>query len=117
MSIQLHTIAKKYSEHLSVIKYDVEGKNTKSLKVEMLLQGVHVRGLPTLLLYNNGAPVATHSGAIAEQDLHDWLDNNLATISDTKSVSKKEVEERDAVNEVLTSGKRGFVSFVDRYTL
>jgi hypothetical protein len=27
------------------------------------------------------------------------------------------VEERDAVNEVLTSGKRGFVSFVDRYTL
>jgi thioredoxin-like negative regulator of GroEL len=117
MSIQLHTIAKKYSQHLSVIKYDVESKNTKSLKVEMLLQGVHVRGLPTLLLYNNGVPVATHSGAITEQDLYGWLDNNLATISETKSVSKKEVEERDAVNEVPTSGKRGFVSFVDRYTL
>ena len=123
MSIQLHTIAKKYSQHLSVIKYDVESKNTKSLKVEMLLQGVLVRGLPTLLLYNNGVPVATHSGAITEQDLYGWLDNNLATISETKSgnnnmeVSKKEVEERDAVNEVPTSGKRGFVSFVDRYTL
>jgi thioredoxin-like negative regulator of GroEL len=89
----------------------------------MLLQGVLVRGLPTLLLYNNGVPVATHSGAITEQDLYGWLDNNLATISETKSgnnnmeVSKKEVEERDAVNEVPTSGKRGFVSFVDRYTL
>jgi hypothetical protein len=113
-------IAKKYSEQISVIKYDVENTNTKNLKVEMLLQGILVRGLPTLLLYKNGVPVATHSGAITETGLHEWLDNNLATITGDVSeimnvkVSKDD-EERDKA--VPTGRKRGFVSFADRYSL
>lgn len=107
------TVAKKYSQHLSVIKYDVENINTKNLKVEMLLKGVLVRGLPTLILYNNGAPLATHSGAMTEQDLFDWLDVKLATIPRNQSVKD---EEREA-NSVSTGGKRGFVSFADRYSL
>lgn len=113
----IHT-AKKYSEQISVIKYDVENSNTKNLKVEMLLQGILVRGLPTLLLYKNGVPVATHSGAITETGLYEWLDNNLATITgDVNSVKVSKDEERDVAKDVPTGTKRGFVSFADRYSL
>ena len=113
----IHT-AKKYSEQISVIKYDVENSNTKNLKVEMLLQGILVRGLPTLLLYKNGVPVAKHSGAITETGLYEWLDNNLATITgDINSVKASKDEERDAAKDVPTGTKRGFVSFADRYSL
>ncbi len=65
-----------YSEKLSVVKYDVEGENNENLKVEMLLQGVVVRGLPTLLLYGEGVPLATRTCAITEKDLKEWLDCN-----------------------------------------
>jgi thiol-disulfide isomerase/thioredoxin len=41
--------AEKYSAQLSILKYDVEGPNNQGLKVEMLLQGVRVSGLPTLM--------------------------------------------------------------------
>ena len=89
--------------------------------VELLLQGVLVRGLPTLLLYNNGVPLATHSGAITDQDLFQWLDDKLATVTGSKSeinvVKVPKREEQDAASEVPTGGKRGFVSFADRYTL
>ena len=113
----IHT-AKKYSEQISVIKYDVENSNTKNLKVEMLLQGILVRGLPTLLLYKNGVPVATHSGAITETGLYEWLVNNLAKITgDINSVKVSKDEERDAAKDVPTGTKRGFVSFADRYSL
>lgn len=116
----IHT-AKKYSEQISVIKYDVENSNTKNLKVEMLLQGILVRGLPTLLLYKNGVPVATHSGAITETGLYEWLDNNLAKItgdiSEIMNVKVSKDEERDVAKDVPTGTKRGFVSFADRYSL
>lgn len=80
----------------------------------MLLQGILVRGLPTLILYNNGVPLATRSGAMTEQDLFDWLDEKLATITGNQSAKD---EEREANNNVSTGGKRGFVSFADRYSL
>ena len=43
----------------------------------MLLQNVRVSGLPTLILYWRGKPVAMHSGVITEEELEDFLDKNL----------------------------------------
>ena len=122
--------AKKYSDQLSVIKYDVEGNNNKNLKVEMLLQGVMVRGLPTLLLYNDGVPLASHSGAITESDLETWLEENfneLNNMKNSKQDGQKEqkeqnvsLEENAETDEASSGGKRGFVSFAfgrDDYAL
>lgn len=116
--------AKIYSEKLSVIKYDVEGNNNKDLKVEMLLQGVVVRGLPTLLLYRDGMPLATRSGAITEKDLKEWLDCNLfsrtnAMEADGRTRTENNPE-KQTTNEVAIVKNRGFVSFAfeqDGYAL
>eukprot|EP00571_Detonula_confervacea_P006201 CAMPEP_0172319532 /NCGR_PEP_ID=MMETSP1058-20130122/37935_1 /TAXON_ID=83371 /ORGANISM="Detonula confervacea, Strain CCMP 353" /LENGTH=205 /DNA_ID=CAMNT_0013034603 /DNA_START=26 /DNA_END=643 /DNA_ORIENTATION=+ len=111
----LDECAKKYSDQLSVIKYDVEGNNNKDLKVEMLLQGVMVRGLPTLLLYNDGIPLATHSGAIKETELHKWLEDNLSSKMDELEPGNAKQNEgppqEEVVNDDATGTKRGFVSF------
>ena len=84
------------------------------------MQGVLVHGLPTLLLYNNGVPLATHSGVITNQELFEWLDDKLVPVTGSKSeidvVKVPEREEQDVASKVPTGGKRGFVSFADRYT-
>mmetsp|Transcript_29754 Transcript_29754/g.54869 ORF Transcript_29754/g.54869 Transcript_29754/m.54869 type:complete len:211 (-) Transcript_29754:272-904(-) len=120
----LDECAKKYSDQLSVVKYDVEGGNNKNLKVEMLLQGVMVRGLPTLLLYNNGIPLASHSGVITETGLEEWLEDNLLSkmdefeteVTQSTAVTSKEKEEskKDEVNEGDTGSKRGSVSLASQ---
>ncbi len=80
-----------------------------------------MHGLPTLLLYNNGVPLATHSGAITDQDLFQWLEDKFVTVNGSKSennfakVPKR--EEQDAASEVTTGGKRGFVSYADHNTI
>ena len=120
----LSCAAKKYSEKLAVVKYDVEGNNNKNLKVEMLLQGVVVRGLPTLLLYADGVPLATRSGAITEKGLREWLDCNLTSREDAMETGIQmgtgDNPKKQDPNEVSTVRKRGFVSFAfgkDEYTL
>jgi len=129
----LNEAAKKHSDQLSILKYDVEGDNNKNLKVEMLLQGVMVRGLPTLVLYNNGKPLATHSGAITQNGLEEWLEDNLfskmeefdaevekqlqqSTTTTVESKKKqKQQNEGDKVDEDGVIGeKRGFVSFASQ---
>ncbi len=110
--------AKIHAEKLSVIKYDVEGRNNKNLKIEMLLQGIVVRGLPTLILYVDGMPLATRTGAITEKDLMEWLDGTLASMDG--QIRKVPNPKKHSPSEVSTVRKRGFVSFAlekDDYTL
>jgi len=90
----------------------------------MLLQGVMVRGLPTLLLYNNGIPLASHSGVITETGLEEWLEDNLLSkmdefeteVTQSTAVTSKEKEEskKDEVNEGDTGSKRGSVSLASQ---
>jgi thioredoxin 1 len=110
--------AEKYSDRLSVIKYDVEGNNNNDLKVELLLQGVMVRGLPTLILYNGGEPVATHSGAITETGLEEWLDNNLLAkidVTETNAIQNDGLVEEKVGESSSITGQRGFVSFASQF--
>lgn len=92
----------------------------------MLLQGVMIRGLPTLLLYSDGNPVATHSGAITESDLGEWIEGNLSSIETTADTSNQKMEgsvknDAGSKKEEGDGGKkRGFVSFAfgrDDYAL
>lgn len=122
-----YSAANKYSDQLSVLKYDVEGDNNKNLKVEMLLQGVLVRGLPTLVLYHNGQPLATHSGVITETGLEEWLEENLFSMKDefeaevrqqsttTNSGQQEEPNKAEESDESATGKKRGFVSFGSQF--
>lgn len=125
----LEGCAEKYSDKLSVVKYDVEGDNNANLKVEMLLGGVMVRGLPTLVLYHDGNALATHSGVITEGKLEGWLEEHLFSVhlDDVKnSVVEKEAVAVVAAAKAKTTtagqtteepekdaagSKRGFVSF------
>ena len=108
-------VAKKYSDKLSVIKYDVEGNNNANLKIELLLQGTRISGLPTLMLYLDGKQLASHSGMITQQGLEDWLDVNLFSKNLDSTTNIKPTKDD------TTSNKRGFVSFaasgVDDYML
>ncbi|KAL9181795.1 hypothetical protein ACHAXT_012138 [Thalassiosira profunda] len=114
----LENCAKKHSDKLSVVKYDVEGGNNDNLKVELLLQGVMISGLPTLVLYNNGAPLATHSGVITEEGLEKWIDDNLFSrmveIGAGKMHSEAESTKDPDGDDSATASKRGFVSFASQ---
>ncbi|KAL3791728.1 hypothetical protein HJC23_007495 [Cyclotella cryptica] len=115
-----------HSDKLSVLKYDVDSPNTKNLKVEMLLQGVLVRGLPTLIIYYDGVPLATRSGAISETELNQWLEDNLFSkiddltgdimagnlaCGDAKLQSSEKEQLASAKNNESSETKRGFISF------
>ena len=49
-------------EDISVVKYDVEGDKCANLRVELLLNGIQIKGLPTLLLFKDGKLLAENSG-------------------------------------------------------
>lgn len=119
--------ATKHSDRLSVLKYNVEDPNAKDLKVEMLLQGVMIRGLPTLVLYHDGKPLTTHSGAITEDQLNAWLEENLFSKLESLEAEqelggevatalwseKGEVESNK--NKRVIERKRGFVSMASQF--
>ena len=93
----------------------------------MLLQGVMVRGLPTLILYHDGKPLATHSGAITESDLNTWLEDNLFSKVDVltgdildgsgggSTAKKSPTQELDKKKENMVRAKRGFVSMTSQF--
>ena len=98
----------------------MESDDSNNLKVEILLlmQGVRVSGLPSLLLYNNGTPLALHSGVITKVRLEELLEDNLFSKMDkfeaeAKFDSKEETKKDGASKEVANDERRGFVSFTN----
>ena len=77
-----------------------------------------VRALPTLIFYSNGSPLATHSGAITESGLEEWLaegfakmeelETDVAKQSATVATASSIMKEEDSKNEAPP--KRGFMS-------
>ena len=77
-----------------------------------------IKGLPTLILYYEGTPLATHSGMITESGLDEWLDNNLFskmnelnTMNNAANDEKLEQMKEDSMSEEVCGKQRGFVSF------
>lgn len=92
---------------LDVVKLDVEAKGNSAVKVEFLLQGVMPSALPSLILFKNGSHLASHTGALTQDELDDFLESNLP---------KKE-EKRELVGAGSAKGYISFGSMRDSYAL
>lgn len=66
----LEMLAEEYSGRLQIVKMDVDANNSVPAK-----HGI--RGIPTLILFNNGAVVAQKVGALARPQLTAFIDSNL----------------------------------------
>jgi len=73
----VHKVAEKWSDRLTVAKFDVENKNSDNLKLEMMLQKCMPQRLPSLILFYEKKAVAIHNGVITEEELHDFLESNF----------------------------------------
>jgi thioredoxin 1 len=61
--------AKEYADRLTIAKLNVdENPNTPTR--------YHVRGIPTLMLFKDGQPVATHVGSLSKGQLQAFIDAN-----------------------------------------
>jgi thioredoxin 1 len=65
----LDEIAASYTQ-LKVVKVDAD-------KAQMLMGQFGIRGIPTLLLFNDGKIVATKVGALSLPQLRDFIDQNI----------------------------------------
>jgi thioredoxin 1 len=61
--------AKEYADRLTVAKLNIdENPNTPTR--------YHVRGIPTLMLFKDGQPIATHVGSLSKGQLQAFIDAN-----------------------------------------
>jgi thioredoxin 1 len=81
----LEKAATKWSERISVVKYNVEGSDNRDVKLEMVLQGVMPSSLPSLILFQDGKAIATRNGALTEEELDDFLAAELSPQEKVKS--------------------------------
>jgi thioredoxin 1 len=66
----LEEVDKDYAGRLQVAKVDVDANQEVAAKFS-------VRGIPTLMLFKNGVPVATKVGALSKSQLTAFLDSHL----------------------------------------
>jgi len=66
----LEEVAKEYSGKLKVAKVDVDSNTEVPKKF-------NIRGIPTLMLFKNGAVEATKVGALSKSQLTAFLDSNI----------------------------------------
>ena len=62
--------AESYADRLSIAKVNVDENQSVPSRY-------HVRGIPTLMLFKNGAVVATKVGAVSKSQLTAFIDANL----------------------------------------
>ena len=66
----LEAVAGDEADRLTVVKLDVDANPETATRYG-------VRGLPTLLLFKDGQPVASHVGLLPKVRLKGWIDNAL----------------------------------------
>ncbi len=66
----LEEVAKEYSGKLRIAKVDVDSNTEVPKKF-------NIRGIPTLMLFKNGAVEATKVGAMSKSQLTAFLDSNI----------------------------------------
>ena len=64
--------ARQYSDRLSVAKLNIDENAATARRYG-------IRGIPTLMLFRNGAPIATHVGSLSRSQLHAFLDAHVDT--------------------------------------
>lgn len=63
-------VSRDYGDKLSVAKVNIDEN-------QEIAQKYNIRGIPTLMLFRNGAVVATKVGALSKSQLTAFLDSNL----------------------------------------
>ncbi len=71
--------AQQYAGQLTVAKIDIDASPRTPSRY-------NVRGIPTLMLFRDGQPVATHVGSLSKSQLEAFIDKNLQ-----KSVAAEKV--------------------------
>lgn len=66
----LEEVAKEYDGKLQIAKLDVDSNQTIPAKFG-------IRGIPTLILFKNGAAAAQKVGALAKGQLTSFIDSNI----------------------------------------
>ena len=66
----LDEIAKEYDGKIKVAKVDVDANNATPAKFG-------IRGIPTLMIFKQGAAAATKVGALSKTQLHDFIKSAL----------------------------------------
>jgi thioredoxin 1 len=66
----LEEVAKEYQNKLQVAKIDVDSNQSIPTKYS-------IRGIPTLILFKNGAPAAQKVGALTKGQLTAFIDSNI----------------------------------------
>jgi thioredoxin 1 len=74
----LNRCADHWDGTLVVARFDVEGKNP-DLKVELMLQEVMPKSLPSLILFDKQKAIATRNGVITDDQMKGFLMTNLPT--------------------------------------
>jgi len=66
----LEEVAKEYDGKIQIAKMDVDANQAVPAQFG-------IRGIPTLILFKNGAPAATKVGAMAKGQLTAFIDSNI----------------------------------------
>jgi thioredoxin 1 len=66
----LEEVAKEYDGKLQIVKLDVDSNQSVPAKFG-------IRGIPTLILFKNGAAAAQKVGALAKGQLTSFIDSNI----------------------------------------
>jgi thioredoxin 1 len=66
----LEEVGRDYEGKLQIAKVDVDANQAVAAKFG-------IRGIPTLMLFKNGVPVATKVGAVSKSQLTAFLDSHL----------------------------------------
>jgi thioredoxin 1 len=66
----LEEVAKEYDGKIMIAKMDVDANQAVPAKFG-------IRGIPTLILFKNGAPAAQKVGAMAKGQLTSFIDSNI----------------------------------------
>ena len=66
----LEEISKEYSDKITIGKLDVDENPETPGKFQ-------IRGIPTMLLFNNGELIDTKVGMSSKTDLTEWIDKNI----------------------------------------
>ena len=66
----INKIAKKYEGKVILAKVNVDDNPTHALKYKIM-------GVPTLILFKNGVAIAQSVGAIPEEEVEKWINDNI----------------------------------------
>lgn len=99
----LERAQEKWSNQIDLYKFNIDDPNIiKDTKLELVLQGVMPQALPSLILFHDGKAIANHKGVITDDELDDFIENNLP------------IEVRYNMSKNTSNKAPGFVSFASK---